>query len=339
MKKIKVSYSILVIIMFAVICFITDYIIIDGKLKNNKTINGNDINISYEYFTGCYKGYPIDIDNDKQIASLSLYSDGTYSFGWAPGLRTIGNYIITDKEIKMNDLFSVGSDPTMKILDSSRILYIGEENILYDNDMIINTDSNNYKGLKLIKNSECSTENKFDSAMKNLQKYYMEKVIEEESTTINQQTNNSYSYIGTLINIPQFYKFENLVNDEINISIVEGNIVLKMNDKTVKLQTLNARELYWYAYHDGGLYYLVYITNDNVLKKFESDVLSIINNGASNTSIVTDNISNFIEIDNESTGNGKNIGMYKNDSNYNFYYLVKNKIGDTQKIVFDTYNN
>lgn len=331
MRKIKKSYSLLIIIMFTVICFLTDYIVIDRKLRNDSAINTN-IENSYESILGCYQGYPIE--NDEVVAGLDFYSDGTYSFGWAPGLHTIGNYIIIDDKIYMNDLFSVGSDPTMEILDSSRIFTIEEDNTLYNNDMIINTDNNNYKGVKLIKKSECSSENGFDLAMKNLQKYYMERNNEEKksSTIDNQPVSKNYTYIGSSINIPEYSRFGNIVNNEINISIIDGNISIKMGDKTVLLHTLNAKELYWYSYHEGGMYYLVYITEDNTLKAFESNILSIIKDGNSNSVIVANNIENFIEIDNESSGNGLNIGM----DNNNFYYLVRNTSGSIKKINFDT---
>lgn len=333
MRKIKKSYSLLIIIMFTVICFLTDYIVIDRKLRNDSAINTN-IENSYESILGCYQGYPIE--NDEVVAGLDFYSDGTYSFGWAPGLHTIGNYIIIDDKIYMNDLFSVGSDPTMEILDSSRIFTIEEDNTLYNNDMIINTDNNNYKGVKLIKKSECSSENGFDLAMKNLQKYYMERNNEEKksSTIDNQPVSKNYTYIGSSINIPEYSRFGNIVNNEINISIIDGNISIKMGDKTVLLHTLNAKELYWYSYHEGGMYYLVYITEDNTLKAFESNILSIIKDGNSNSVVVANNIENFIEIDNESSGNGLNIGM----DNNNFYYLVKNTSGSIEKINFDIVN-
>lgn len=339
MRKLKINYSLLIIIMFAVICFLTDYIVINRKLRKDSTINTN-IENSYESILGCYQGYPIDMENDNGIAGLSLYSDGTYSFGWAPGLHTIGNYIIVDNKLYMNDLFSVGSDPTMEILDSSRILTIGEESTLYDNDMIINADDNNYKGVKFIKKSECSSENSFDLAMKNLQKYYMERNNGEKqsSTTDNQSVSDNYAYIGSLINIPKYSRFENIVNSEINISIINGNISIKMDDKSVLLQTSNAKELYWYAYHETGKYYLVYITEDNNLKAFKSDVLSIIKNGNSDSVVVANDVANFVEIDNESSGNGLHIGMENNEANYNFYYLVRNTKGNIEKIVFDTVN-
>ena len=172
MKR-KISDGIL-IIAFIIICFIINYVLVDKKIKKENE-NNPTIDISYETVIGCYQGYPIDIENnDKGIAYLSLYSDGTYSYSWAPGLHTIGNYIIIDDEIYMNDLFSVGSDPTMKIIDSKRILMI-KEDTLYDNELIINEDGNDYEGVKLIKESRCSSENGFDLAMKNLQNYYMER--------------------------------------------------------------------------------------------------------------------------------------------------------------------
>lgn len=107
-----------------------------------------------------------------------------------------------------------------------------------------------------------------------------------------------------------------------------------MDDKSILLQTSNAKELYWYAYHQAGMYYLVYITEDNNLKAFKSDVLSIIKNGNSDSVVVANDIANFVKIDKESSGNGLNIGM----DNNNFYYLVKNTSGSIEKINFDTVN-
>ena len=120
-KTIKCSYAFLVIILCAVIAFLTDYIVIDRKTRtcncpkceatNNEVISDNTI-YSYEDVTGYYTF------NDMHYY---LYSNGKFiaeskddSYGY---VGFIGNYIIENSKIVFNTslAYSSSSENTLYI--------------------------------------------------------------------------------------------------------------------------------------------------------------------------------------------------------------------------------
>ena len=197
-KTIKCSYALLVIILFATVAFLTDYIIIDRKTRkcdcpkceatNNEVISDNTDNTqvtenktySYEDIAAFYSGYPLDMDDTKEVAGLTLYQDGKYSYVEAPGIKSIGNYIIFGDEIRLNDILSVGSDPQMRVLYSSKVFKIDGNGSFIYYDANIKPGLGGYpdevKNIRFVRNKELEEgKNSFDIAMENLNRYYLER--------------------------------------------------------------------------------------------------------------------------------------------------------------------
>lgn len=178
-KTIKCSYAVLVIILCAAVAILTDYIVIDRKMNKCNCPKCEVMDkYTYESIAAHYSGYPLDSDDSKRVSDLRLYSDGTYSYGQAPGIKSIGNYIIVDDEIRMNDILSVGSDPTMNVLYSSKVLKINNDGSFTFYDANIKPGLGDYpeyvKDVKFIKEKDIlNEENSFDDAMDNLNRYYI----------------------------------------------------------------------------------------------------------------------------------------------------------------------
>lgn len=167
-KKIGSNYGILVIFLFATVCFMTDYIVIERKLnegKNNvietntdcvNSVCNCDDNATYNYdsVAGYYKENITfsseKTDSDGASFMLHLYSNGTYSYrySYAAPFGTIGNYIIKDNTIILNALAETGSGAGIntKLFDVKRILVINEDGSLTDND----APMVNITGVKLV---------------------------------------------------------------------------------------------------------------------------------------------------------------------------------------------
>lgn len=123
MKKVSCSYSFLVIVLFAVVCFLTDYIIIDRKLNDkayiaplSKCVNLPDK--TYDEVAGMY------VYDDMDDIKLYLYTDGTfyYQFNVRYARGVIGNYIVDGDSIILNVSFSHGSDIATRMEFSTIIL-------------------------------------------------------------------------------------------------------------------------------------------------------------------------------------------------------------------------
>ena len=125
-KKISCSYAVLVIILFATVCFLTDYILIDRKLRScncpkcevtgNEVLsidkdniqNGENNSYNYENVVGYYsyssKSETGEWFNDIHY-SLYLYEDATFylSYQHQKDIGGImGNYILDGNEITLN---------------------------------------------------------------------------------------------------------------------------------------------------------------------------------------------------------------------------------------------
>ena len=195
-KKISCSYALLVIILFAVVCFLTCYIVIDRKLnenngtvKDNNIVNENtgnndsdelnnkeDFNLySYDNIAGLYtNSYEFENEDGRRdfYAKLNLYNDGTFNYSESVYAYSsiMGNYIIKDNRIILNYLFRQGSDVGIYITNGTREIIIEDENTLIDN----NSGGFEYGGIKkinLIKQSDVSDDtNLLKSAIINAQK-------------------------------------------------------------------------------------------------------------------------------------------------------------------------
>lgn len=175
-KTIKCSYALLVIILFATVAFLTDYIIIDRKTRkcdcpkceatNNEVISDNTgFNENYVYTYENIAGYYI-IENMHYY----LYSDGTFlseSIGDSYGyVGIIGNYIIDNNKISLKSIFSYSSSHEGKIFvrpddfRGSITIFskneIGTEDVVYGRKVWIKQDNfDDYKNKyeDLLKNS------------------------------------------------------------------------------------------------------------------------------------------------------------------------------------------
>ena len=133
-KTIKCSYAVLVIILFATVAFLTDYIIIDRKTRkcdcpkceatNNEVISGDIENkdntdntqvtenqtYSYEDIAGVYHALVTNQDGQEFSLFLTLNDDYTfvYNYSVASGNVIYGNYIIDNDKIVLNSLFVSG---------------------------------------------------------------------------------------------------------------------------------------------------------------------------------------------------------------------------------------
>ena len=85
-----------------------------------------------------------------------------------------------------------------------------------------------------------------------------------------------------------------------NSKIVNGNIQLSFDGENLTLETLNAKEMYYMEYHEGGRYILFFITEDNNLYQVSSD-LYILFKGTSNVDkhiaipiLLAENVTTFL---------------------------------------------
>ena len=185
-KGFSCSYALLVVILCGALAFVTDYAIIESKTQRcgGSVINVDDAQVtekkySYEDIAGHYDGYPMEVDNDTIVSSITFYPNGTYSYGYLPALHTIGNYIIEDNKIYMNDILSVGSDPQMHVLYSERTLIINSDGTFIDEDANIKPGQAGLLEVEKVKYEKDlnynSERNAFDSAMESLNRYYIER--------------------------------------------------------------------------------------------------------------------------------------------------------------------
>ena len=137
-KKINTYYSILIIIMFTVICFLTDYIIIDRKV--NECICEQCVGTNVDYSNNCTPynnivGSYTHIFDDKEEFTLILYDDYTFKYIISDENTFLGNYVIECDEVVLNYLFQYGDNGVMKSYDGKedrKILNITSDGSLYD---------------------------------------------------------------------------------------------------------------------------------------------------------------------------------------------------------------
>ena len=156
-----------------------------------------------------------------------------------------------------------------------------------------------------------------------------------DDTQVNEENNNNDNIDAELKGVKEFtVPFDDSRSFE--AKIVDGNIQLKFDGKEITLETLNAKEMYYITYHQGGCYILFYITEDNNLYQLSND-LYIIFNG---TTIIQENIAIPILLAENVTnflGNGK---IYPSESGqaYGFpceYITVLDGYGHANKIFFE----
>ena len=166
-KNIKCSYALLVIILFATVAFLTDYIIIDRKtskcycpkceapnneVKSDNTQVTDGKTYSYEDIAGVYRAEE-KIDNNilpeygTAYYSLILYSNGTYSYSRsvATGFTLYGNYYVKNNEIHMNKLLET-DEKKSEVRSGEFVLTIDSNGSIVDN----NSENRDLAGLDSI---------------------------------------------------------------------------------------------------------------------------------------------------------------------------------------------
>ena len=175
-------------------------------------------------------------------------------------------------------------------------------------------------------------------------------VISDNTDNTQVTENKTYTYedIGSTRLSIDFYE-QNYVAE-----IVDGNIVLTLSsdstnlyykDKstpfsgtdTIILKTGNAKSLYYITYHQGGVYRLFFITDDNRLYEISEDLLTIFAEKYLNEyypsnimpKILSDNATQFVEY-----------GRYNTEKNaayelYPEYISVLDANGSVNKVFFD----
>ena len=177
MEKIKdVKYLIAVNIIFIIVCILSCCLIVNNIKKNTKqcdcpkceATNNEEKNIvsyNYEdvagYYTVNYSFNSEKTDSTDASVFLHIYSDGTYSYRYsfhAP-YGTVGNYIIKDNTIIMNDIARTGSGTdftpisSSEISNSKRSLIINDDGSLTDSSAPMSEITGIYS-IKLEKNDE-----------------------------------------------------------------------------------------------------------------------------------------------------------------------------------------
>ncbi len=141
-KEIKCSYAVLVIILFAALCFVTDYAIIERKMNKcscpdcsasgntnivsdntNKTIQFSDLVGSYKYV------YDYKFGNEDKSSEyrLDLDDNGIFYYSFAtPGCvsKSMGNYFIDGDKLYLNETISFGVDEHVSSNGSKKVFDI-----------------------------------------------------------------------------------------------------------------------------------------------------------------------------------------------------------------------
>ena len=180
---------------------------------------------------------------------------------------------------------------------------------------------------------------------------------------INGDIENKDNTDNTQVTEDQTYSYEDIGSTRLSIDfneqnyvaeIVDGNIVLTLSsdstnlyykDKstpfsgtdTIILKTGNAKSLYYITYHQGGVYRLFFITDDNRLYEISEDLLTIFAEKYLNEyypsnimpKILSDNATQFVEY-----------GRYNTEKNaayelYPEYISVLDANGSVNKVFFD----
>ena len=155
----KKNYSLLVVILFAIICFMSCYIVIDGRNKEKKILETttdcvdsvcnceNDKSIAGLYsaeFSYDFEYYDGSIEIETANYQLYLYTDGTYYYHIPDHVDygEIGNYIIDEGNVILNCFFKHGSDIGIGLDISSKKLTIDDSgNLIDDNPRVTKVNS------------------------------------------------------------------------------------------------------------------------------------------------------------------------------------------------------
>ena len=163
------------IILLIVVIVLCAYIFLctECKGKTSEINNQNNIvsdNYSYKDLTGFYTFKDSNPNSEVNEAistfgyTLYLSENGTFRYQYVMNTASsvMGNYIIVDDEIRLNYLFTGGSDAGINATNGSKVLKIKDKNTLVDDDAHFYTNG----GLKTIDltkdNSNSYNTNEFD---------------------------------------------------------------------------------------------------------------------------------------------------------------------------------
>ena len=184
MDKKSKGKTVLIVFLILIIIGLGGYLVYDKVLntKNEPTTvedstKTNESNIkAYDYnnIKGLYtyKGTSVYSEaNDGNITpeyKLYLYENGMffYDYAYLAGEGKIGNYIIANNTIILNNLFDTHSDVSLTVIDGTNTLTINEDGSLTDNNQpvsIVNEKTITLKKSEANANYQ-DVQNKFKSA-------------------------------------------------------------------------------------------------------------------------------------------------------------------------------
>lgn len=167
------------IILLIIIVCLCAYIFLctECKGKDTKTNNSeikqtvtNDNNYTYMDIASFYsfKDSNSNSEGREELSTfgytLYLAENGTFRYQYTMNTvsSVMGNYIIVDDEIRLNYLFTGGSDAGINATNGSKVLKIKDKNTLVDNDAYFYTNGGS-KTIDLTKdNSNSYSSNEFD---------------------------------------------------------------------------------------------------------------------------------------------------------------------------------
>ena len=156
--------------MFLVIGLLCCIMIFDGE-DSEECPKCNSVTESKSYSYKDIAGYysaedKVKVDSQSITVGYTLFllENGTFRYQYVMNTSNsvIGNYIIVDDEIRLNYLFTGGSDAGINATNGSKVLKIKDKNTLVDDDAHFYTNG----GLKTIDltkdNSNSYNTNEFD---------------------------------------------------------------------------------------------------------------------------------------------------------------------------------
>ena len=181
-KTIKCSYAVLVIILFAALCFVTDYAIIERKMNkcscpdcsasgNTNVVNDGSIITNsdgstteqkkvytYNDLAGLYTAEYKDVDEYDRVIHYSIYlnEDGTFVYNTSrfTGVKYMGNYIINNDKITLNYWFKGWHEPHFEPFSYTSTINIISDNELIDTNVVDYSDSIGTNEVKLTKDND-----------------------------------------------------------------------------------------------------------------------------------------------------------------------------------------
>ena len=150
----KTNNNIFNVLLFAIICCLAVYIIIDEKMGFNcKTPTDTNTIYTYEKIAGVYKvNHKIDLPNAEQVGyTLILGEDGTFKYDYSLIKKESisGNYYIKNKKIILNNLIHGGSEITIFSANDYSELEISNNGIIDSNPKY--AEETGIKTIELIK--------------------------------------------------------------------------------------------------------------------------------------------------------------------------------------------